>query len=131
ETFTFWTMPATLVLRGVRSPRTYASSVTCSMRPPSQAFQFLVSVAITATASRTTTTGVTYFCQVGLAGGAGACSAWAGDVAAGVVAAGVVAGVNGAGAVAPIRPHSDEIDHAKLRRAKRGGWFEPRPGLVR
>src|SRR5882757_5737532 len=51
-------MPATLVLSGVRSPRTKASSVTCSARPPSQAFQFRVSVTITAAPSSSTSSGV-------------------------------------------------------------------------
>src|SRR5437879_9069085 len=51
-------MPATLVLRGVRSPRTKASSVTCSARPPSQAFQFRVSVTISAAQSTSTNSGV-------------------------------------------------------------------------
>src|SRR4029077_4680568 len=100
-------MPATLVLSGVRSPRTYASSVTCSMRPPSQAFQFHVRVAITAAARRTTTAGVTYSIHFGLADGVGLCSTWAGGVVAGVVTE-----VDGAGAIAPIRPRCDEIGPA-------------------
>src|ERR1700739_3139947 len=54
-------MPATLVLSGVRSPRTKASSVTCSTLPPSQAFQSRVSVTTTAAASITTNNGVAYF----------------------------------------------------------------------
>src|SRR6266699_2912761 len=54
-------MPATLVLNGVRSPRTYASSVTCSTFPPSQPFQLRVMVMKTARASATTRRGVTYF----------------------------------------------------------------------
>src|SRR5208282_1059262 len=57
------TMPETLVLSGVRSPRTYASSVTCSTFPPSQEFQFRVTVIKTARASSTTSKGVTYLCQ--------------------------------------------------------------------
>src|SRR5579864_2315112 len=57
-------MPATFVLSGVRSPRTYASSVICSILPPSQAFQSRVTVIKTARASRTTTKGVTYFCHL-------------------------------------------------------------------
>src|ERR1700756_4812272 len=62
-------MPATFVLRGVRSPRTKASSVTCSTLPPSQAFQSRVSVTTTATASITTNNGVAYFSH-GQRGGA-------------------------------------------------------------
>src|SRR6266436_7562369 len=54
-------MPGTLVLNGVRSPRTYASSVTCSTLPPSHAFQLRVIVIRTARASTTTRRGVTYF----------------------------------------------------------------------
>src|SRR6266436_7657893 len=54
-------MPGTLVLNGVRSPRTYASSVTCSTLPPSHAFQLRVMVIKTARASATTRRGVTYF----------------------------------------------------------------------
>src|SRR4029077_4269999 len=57
-------MPATFVLSGVRSPRTYASSVICSILPPSQAFQSRVTVIKTARASSTTTKGVTYFCHL-------------------------------------------------------------------
>ena len=34
------TRPETFVLGGVRSPRTYASLVTCSTRPPSRPFVF-------------------------------------------------------------------------------------------
>src|SRR6516165_1341877 len=83
-------MPATFVLRGVRSPRTKASSVTCSTLPPSHAFQFRVSVTTTATASITTNNGVAYFnhphcglvfggtgsgCVVGVGVGAGALAA--------------------------------------------------------
>src|SRR5215472_9643240 len=59
-------MPAIFVLNGVRSPRTYASSVTCSTWPPSQAFQFRVIVTTTASARRATISGVPYFCQAGL-----------------------------------------------------------------
>src|SRR5258708_6225811 len=62
-------MPATFVLRGVRSPRTKASSVTCSTLPPSQAFQSRVSVTTTAAASITTNNGVAY-CSHGQRGGA-------------------------------------------------------------
>src|SRR6266481_5294843 len=54
-------MPATLVLNGVTSPRTYASSVTCSTLPPSHSFQLRVMVMKTARASATTRSGVTYF----------------------------------------------------------------------
>src|SRR6267142_239223 len=53
-------MPATLVLNGVRSPRTYASSVTCSTLPPSHTFQLRVMVMKTARASATTRRGVRY-----------------------------------------------------------------------
>jgi hypothetical protein len=53
------------VLKGVTSPRTNASFVTCSIRPPSHAFQLRVMVTTTATASSTTNTGVPYFCQQG------------------------------------------------------------------
>src|SRR5277367_2228300 len=68
-------MPATLVLSGVRSPRTYASSVTCSACPPSQAFQSRVTVTMIATASNNTISGVTYLSQGHLGdGGAAACS---------------------------------------------------------
>src|SRR5207302_5882327 len=56
-------MPATFVLSGVRSPRTMASSVTCSVRPPSQAFQFRVMVIMTAAASNKTMNGVAYLSQ--------------------------------------------------------------------
>src|SRR5712671_7882700 len=65
-------MPATLVLSGVRSPRTYASSVTCSTFPPSQPFQLRVMVMKTATASATTRRGVTYFFHPNLLGEAAA-----------------------------------------------------------
>src|ERR1700688_91749 len=54
-------MPETFVLRGVRSPRTIASSVTCSARPPSQPFQFLVRVMTRAAARSRTEIGVAYF----------------------------------------------------------------------
>src|SRR5258706_12896123 len=54
-------MPATLVLNGVTSPRTYASSVFCSTFPPSHPFQLRVMVRKTARASATTRSGVTYF----------------------------------------------------------------------
>src|ERR1700722_9008894 len=54
-------MPGTLVLNGVRSPRTYASSVTCSTLPPSHAFQLRVMVIKTARPSATTRRGVRYF----------------------------------------------------------------------
>src|SRR6266851_6431663 len=54
-------MPATFVLNGVRSPRTYASSVICSTLPPSHAFQLRVMVIRTARPSATTRRGVTYF----------------------------------------------------------------------
>src|SRR5215471_11327697 len=54
-------MPATFVLRGVKSPRTEASSVACSARPPSHKFQFAVSVTIRAAARDTTRKGVTNF----------------------------------------------------------------------
>src|SRR5260370_9671649 len=47
-------MPATLVLSGGRSWRTYASSVTCSAFAPSQPFQLRVMVMKTARASATT-----------------------------------------------------------------------------
>ena len=46
------------MLRGVRSRLTYASLVTCSMRPPSQAFQLRVIVSAIASAISTTSTGV-------------------------------------------------------------------------
>src|SRR5258706_1812693 len=65
-------MPATLVLSGVRSPRTYASSVTCSTFPPSQPFQLRVMVMKTARASATTRRGVTYFFHPTLLGEAAA-----------------------------------------------------------
>src|SRR5262249_21321281 len=61
-------MPATFVLSGVRSPRTYASSVVCSIRPPSQEFQFKIIVAKIAAASSTTNSGITSFRHPGLAG---------------------------------------------------------------
>src|SRR5260370_19005222 len=54
-------MPGTLVLSGVRSPRTYASSVTCSTLPPSHAFQSRVMVIKIARASAMMRTGVRYF----------------------------------------------------------------------
>src|ERR1700731_5355761 len=54
-------MPVTLVLNGVRSPRTYASSVICSTLPPSHAFQLRVMVIKTASASAMTSNGVRYF----------------------------------------------------------------------
>src|ERR1700677_1322512 len=57
-------MPGTLVLNGVRSPRTYASSVTCSVLPPSHAFQLRVSVIRMASASSITRRGVTNFFQL-------------------------------------------------------------------
>src|SRR5713101_1959501 len=84
-------MPATLVLSGVISPRTYASSVTCSIRPPSQEFQFQLIVAKMAAASNTTNPGTTNFFHFGWGFGcSGTCSgptAWAG---AGVLAAAIV-----------------------------------------
>src|ERR1700675_2298424 len=86
-------MPATLVLSGVRSPRTKASSVTSSARPPSQAFQFRVSVTITATARSRTITGVADLSHGQRAlGGAAACSCGTAGVACG--------GLDGAGLAA-------------------------------
>ena len=46
------------MLSGVRSRLTYASLVTCSMRPPSHAFQLRVMVSAIASAISTTSTGV-------------------------------------------------------------------------
>src|SRR5580700_2244038 len=78
-------MPATFVLRGVRSPRTIASSVTCSIFPPSQAFQSLVRVISTAAARSRTTTGVAYFSHGQWILGCGrACSDGTAGVGAGV-----------------------------------------------
>src|ERR1700743_3553749 len=69
-------MPATFVLSGVRSPRTYASSVTCSALPPSQEFQLRVSVITIAAASRSTMIGVrTFFQPASACGAACSCSA--------------------------------------------------------
>src|SRR5262249_38000077 len=50
--------PATFVLSGVMSRRTYASLVTCSMRPPSHAFQLRVMVTAMASAISTISSGV-------------------------------------------------------------------------
>ena len=47
--------------------------MTCSIRPPSQEFQFRVIVNTTVAASSTTSSGVPYFCQFGFAC-AGTCS---------------------------------------------------------
>src|SRR5512133_2274765 len=60
-------MPATFVLNGVRSPRTYALSVTCCTCPPSQVFQLCVTVNRTARANSSTRIGVPYFCHLGVA----------------------------------------------------------------
>src|SRR5215469_10146640 len=79
-------MPATFVLSGVRSPRTYASSVVCSIRPPSQEFQFQIIVAKIAAASSTTTSGITSFRHAAL-GGCGRRSGSTGFIGALVVAA--------------------------------------------
>src|SRR5208283_2712555 len=83
DTLTSRTIPATFVLSGVTSPRTYASSVTCSALPPSQEFQFRKIMNTTAAASSTTRTGVRYFCQSGLWAG-GTCSGSAGRAGASV-----------------------------------------------
>src|SRR5215469_2886374 len=86
-------MPATFVLRGVRSPRTEVSSVTCSTLPPSHAFQFRVSETTTATASITTNNGVAYFnhphCGLVFGGTGSGCVVGVG-VGAGVLAAAIV-----------------------------------------
>src|SRR6516225_3551103 len=88
-------MPATFVLRGVRSPRTKASSVTCSTLPPSQAFQFRVSVTTSAAASNKTNSGVAYLNQsqrgLALGGTISACGAGLdAGVGAGALAAAMI-----------------------------------------
>src|SRR5271170_4807230 len=82
-------MPATFVLRGVRSPRTYASSVTCSTRPPSQPFQFQVIVTRITAASSTTNTGTTNVRHFAL-GGTCACSGSGALEEAGVLAVAIL-----------------------------------------
>ena len=67
------TSPATFVLRGVRSRRTYASFVTCSTRPPSHAFQLRVIVSAMASAITTMSTGVPKRSQAAF-NGLGVCS---------------------------------------------------------
>src|SRR5260370_42506485 len=96
-------MPATLVLNGVRSPRTYASSVTCSTFPPSQPFQLRVMVMKTARASATTRRGVTYFFHPTLLGEAAAGFSLCG--ASGFVTEAAEAAGTG-GACSPDRPSS-------------------------
>src|SRR6202030_347346 len=84
-------MPGTFVLSGVRSPRTTASFVTCSILPPSHAFQFRVRVSTRAAASKRTATGVTYLSHgqwvLGCADGLPACSVVSTGLCAGALAA--------------------------------------------
>src|ERR1700679_2242908 len=109
-------MPGTLVLSGVKGPRTEASSVVCSIRPPSQEFQFRVMVSTTATISRTTNNGTRYFRHLG-SGTAVTCAGSAGRAGAG-------AGVD-ADAIMETPPRSG-IPHLNAARIVKGARkFQP------